>query len=123
MDVRITDYGFQCLFAQKNALQVKEEDKKWMGPDRKITAKTDVWSVGAIAYWLLMKQEPTTPLSGNSVAEDCQRLDAGGFSDECKDFVKSAYVFDVNQRADITKLAQLPWIASMKKGSSGGTIA
>jgi serine/threonine protein kinase len=86
-----------------------------MGPDRKITAKTDIWSVGAITYWLLMKQEPTMPLGSNSVAEDCKRLDASDFSDDCKDFVKSAYVFDANQRADITRLMQHPWITSFKQ--------
>ena len=56
LNVKIMDVGFQSLYAQKKPIQVNDEDKKWMAPDRKITAKSDIWSVGTITFWLLTKE-------------------------------------------------------------------
>lgn len=113
LNIQIMDVGFQCLYAQKKPLQIRDEDKKWMAPERKVTAKVDVWSVGTIAYWLLVKEEPSMPLSNASVQQDLAKVEAlEGISGDCKDFIKKAYAFDVNQRADIKQLMAHPWISS-----------
>lgn len=112
-NVWITDYGFQCLFTQKKPIEVKQEDKKWMAPDRKMTSKSDIWSVGAIAFWLVTKEEPSETPTASSVASDLQKLNESSMSDDCKDFIKKAFVYDVNQRADIGKLKEHKWISSI----------
>ena len=58
-----------------------ENLKVWKAPESKASGKADVWSVGAIAFWLLMKREPQSPVTSESVQNDIKDLKSGDFSD------------------------------------------
>lgn len=62
LDIKITDTGFSVLFEQKSAPTLRASDKVWMAPEiipkGKSKGLADVWSIGAITYWLLEGIEP-----------------------------------------------------------------
>lgn len=56
LDITITDAGFAALIEQKSFSDIAVRDKVWMAPELENiiqNPKTDVWSIGAITYWLL----------------------------------------------------------------------
>lgn len=61
MDIQISDAGLSSIITPSIISNAQAKDKAWMAPEvdnNNQNAKCDVWSVGAIAYWLLSGQEP-----------------------------------------------------------------
>ncbi len=75
--------------------------------------KTDVWTVGAITYWLLTGNEP---LNGPPIKEKMGDGESGSkeLSKDCVDFVQQAMTKDLSQRPDVNQLLQHPWMKTLE---------
>ena len=88
------DIGMDCLYTQKKSGKIPNEFLVWKAPEKKPTAKSDLFSVACIAFWLLCKREPTVPLSASNLQSDIEFLTTSGVSAECLDFMKKTLVYD-----------------------------
>ena len=61
-DVKISDFGFSCMFDPKEELNVSMGTLNYMAPEmirfKGYTEKVDIWSVGVIAFQLLTGNNP-----------------------------------------------------------------
>lgn len=97
-DIKISDVGLQVLYEQKRDLNLSGNETQWMAPElanNRSNPKTDVWTVGAITYWLLTGKEP---LNGPPIKENMDDGESGSkeLSKDCVDFVQQAMTKDLS---------------------------
>lgn len=108
--VKITEFCFQCLYDSKKYKPGNE--KVWMAPEifsgRK-NSKNDIWTVGAITYWFLTGNEPSS--KGFVPSDDF----TSSFSEDCVDFLKKAMTLDNRQRPSSEELLAHPWLMDVER--------
>ena len=62
LQIKISDFGFSCLFDPNMGLNLSLGSPLYMAPeiirDSLYNEKVDVWSIGIIAYWLIAGVNP-----------------------------------------------------------------
>lgn len=128
LNIQITDVGFSSLYDQKAAPKLEPKDQVWMAPesvDRRNTPKADIWSLGAITYWLLTGKEPLSINSASEFESDLKKLKAAkefkfdaevtkNLSNDCVDFLEKTLAYEVNKRATIEQLVNHPWVVNLE---------
>lgn len=73
LDVKITDFGFACLFSPSDKMDLSLGTPMYMAPelvnDKEYDQRVDVWALGCIVYILLTGSPPFSGVTTDEMSE------------------------------------------------------
>lgn len=126
MNLKITDFGFACVFNPKEGLQDVLGSPLYMAPEiikeTKYDNRVDVWSCGVIAYILLCGRPPfrgkAKPDIFKSILNnplDFEHPIWDKVSKASKDFIRKCLDKDFNKRPQAKDLLEHEWFMKQVK--------
>jgi calcium-dependent protein kinase len=130
-NVKLVDFGLAKLFDRDSTLSEYCGTFCYMAPEvltQSYTEKADMWSMGVIAYALLVGE---MPFRGRA-AEVVRKVKSSGprsysekffkLSTPARDFVKALLQRDPNRRPSARSALEHPWIATQERGRQTETL-
>lgn len=127
--VKIGDFGLSHRLIPGKPVFLRYGHPEFIAPEivasKEACLASDMWSIGVITYLLLTGESPFLSNNDRETLEkvkkgeiDFNYLDTfASISNEGKDFLKKLLNLNVNQRMDIKKAINHPWLAADKRNS------
>ncbi|CAJ1359983.1 unnamed protein product, partial [Effrenium voratum] len=127
-DLKLIDFGLSKFWEPTKKMQMRVGTLDYMAPEvlhRNYTSKCDLWSLGVIAYTLLVGSFPFAGRDGDSAM--LQRIASGRFAQErdawiaasalSKDFVEKLLIVNPGLRLSADQALEHAWIAEREKNA------
>lgn len=132
-DIKLIDFGLSCNIKPNEYRTSPVGTPYYVAPEvlrRRYNYKCDIWSIGVIAYMILVGKPPFFGKSDTEILNNVRRgkfnfnpIDFGHISQEAKSFISACLTLDFSVRPDINVIHQHRWFNLVKSEEGAVTLS